>query len=152
MKQLFFLLVALFIASTAGAQKATIDNVPDTVANAFKAKFSIAEKVKWFIDDDNYQAEFKVSKVDFTATFNKSGKWLMTEKFIKSSELPKAVRESVLKEFGQLSAYTFDAVERVETTEQGTVYQMVIEKGELVYKMVISETGEILKKEEKKES
>ena len=149
MKQLFFLL-AILITLHVSAQKVTIDNVPDTVANAFKARFSIAEKAKWFIDDDNYLAEFKVSKVDFTATFDKGGKWLMTEKFIKSTELPKAVRESVLKEFGQLSAYTFDVVERIETADK-TVYQMVIQKGELMYKMVLSEKGEILKKEEKKE-
>ncbi|MGQ0829425.1 MAG: PepSY-like domain-containing protein, partial [Bacteroidota bacterium] len=112
--------------------------------------FSIAEKVSWAVDDDDYKADFKVSKVDFTATFDKTGKWLMTEKFIKQSELPKLVRDSVTKEFGQLSGYTYEDIERVET-EKNIVYEMDIKKGELSYIFIISEKGEILKVEQKPE-
>lgn len=146
MKHVFFLL-AVLITLHVSAQRVTIDNVPENIAAAFKAKFSIAEKVSWAVDDDNYKADFKISKVDFTATFDRAGKWLMTEKFIKPSELPKVVRDSVTKEFGQLSGYTYEDVERVET-EKGITYEMNIKKGELAYELVISEKGDISKLEQ----
>jgi len=147
MKQLIFIL-AILITLHASAQRVTIDNVPEAVATGFKAKFSIAEKVSWAVDDDNYQADFKVSKIDFTATFDRTGKWLMTEKYIKASELPKEVRDAVSKEFGQLSGYTYEDVERVET-EKEVKYEMEIKKGELAYKLIVSEKGDVLEKEEK---
>ena len=149
MKKIFFLL-AVLIALQVSAQRVTVDNVPDAVNTAFKAKFPAAEKVSWAIDDDNYQADFKISKADFTGTFDRSGKWLMTEKYIKESDLPKSVRDAVTKEFGQLSGYTYEDVEKVET-EKGVNYEMDIKKGELAYKMVVSEKGEIVKKEEKEQ-
>ncbi|MBA3706384.1 MAG: PepSY-like domain-containing protein [Bacteroidetes bacterium] len=149
MKKICFLL-AVISALQLSAQRVTIDNIPDEVSIAFKAKFSIAEKTSWAIDEDNYKADFKVSKAIFTATFDKGGKWLMTEKFIKSSDLPKSVREAVTKEFGQLSGYTYLDVEKVET-EKRVVYEMDIKKGEGNYKVVVSEKGEILTKEAKEE-
>lgn len=150
MKKIFFLLTILLTLQVS-AQRVTVDNVPDVVAAAFKAKFSIAEKVSWAIDDDSYQADFKVGKVDFTGTFDRSGKWLMTEKFIKPSELPKKVKAALIKEFGQLSGFTYDEVEKVET-EKGVDYEMDIKKGELTYRMAVSEKGEVIKKEDKTEN
>ena len=41
-------------------------------------------------------------------------------------------------------------MEKVET-EKGVNYEMDIKKGELAYKMVVSEKGEIVKKEEKEQ-
>ena len=150
MKKTLFFCFILFITLQVSAQRVTVDNVPDEVSKAFKAKFSIAEKTTWVVADDYYEADFKVSKVDFTATFDRAGKWIKTAKFMKASELPKSVKDAITKEFGQLSGYTYEDVERVEN-EKEVVYMLNIKKGELMYDIIVSEKGEMIKKEEKQE-
>ncbi|MGZ4034366.1 MAG: hypothetical protein ACXVP4_05840, partial [Bacteroidia bacterium] len=74
---LSFSLAVLFF-NTSFSQKISKDNIPASVSDAFKAKFSIAEKTEWEMDYDNYQADFTVGNADFSATFDKDGKWLKT--------------------------------------------------------------------------
>lgn len=145
------LLVFVFSVSlsyTIFAQKISSSDVPAPVNETFKTKFSIAEKVNWSLDYDKYKAEFKVSKSQYAATFDKDGKWLKTETFLKPSDLPKAIKEKLTKEFGELSDYKIEDPEKVETNE-GINYEMEVIKGDSTYKMIISEKGEIVSKEEK---
>lgn len=129
-----------------GQKVATVD-IPSIINETFKAKFSIAEKISWSLDYDNFKAEFKVGKADFAATFDREGKWLKTESFLKPSELPKSIKDLLAKEFGELSAYKLDDVEKVETVDNVILYEMKVDKGELRYDISISEKGDILKKE-----
>lgn len=145
MKKLFFILSAAFISLNMNAQKIAADNVPSTVTAAFKAKFSIAEKTTWELEYDNYQADFSVGKSDFSALFDKDGKWLETVTYIKSSDLPKAVKETLAKKYGEvLSAYKLDDVEKVET-EKTTKYTMDVIKGEETFELEIDDQGRISK-------
>ena len=81
------------------SQNISKENLPVSVSDAFKAKFSIAEKTGWEMDYDNYQANFVVGNADFSATFDKDGKWLKTESFIKPSALPKNIKNFIAKNF-----------------------------------------------------
>ena len=149
MKQILLLIVfSVSLSYTIVAQKISITDVPAPVNETFKTKFSIAEKVNWSLDYDKYKAEFKVSKSQYSATFDKDGKWLKTETFLKPSDLPKVIKEKLTKEFGELSDYKIEDPEKVETSE-GINYEMEVIKGDLAYKMIISEKGEIVSKEEK---
>ena len=145
MKKLLLIISAAFITIALNAQKITDDNVPQPVGAAFKAKFSIAEKTTWQLEYDNYQADFTVGKSDFSALFDKDGKWLETITYIKPSDLPKAVKETLAKKYGEvLSAYKIDEVEKVET-EKTTMYSMEIIKGEETFELEISAEGHISK-------
>jgi hypothetical protein len=149
-KILLFLCLAIVSISTKG-QSVAAENVPAGVLGTFKSMFSIAEKVKWEIDYENYSADFMVGKSAYSATFDKDGKWMSTETFIKPSDLPKAAKDALLKEFGELSAYKMENAEKVEMPDKPVQYELDVEKGEILFEMVLSETGEILKKIEKKE-
>ncbi len=83
MKKILFFLASVVCYSSINAQKISSENVPAAVVAAFKTKFSIAEKATWEIDYDNYEADFTVGKSYFSATFDKDGKWLGTETFLK---------------------------------------------------------------------
>jgi hypothetical protein len=136
---------AVVCFNTAFSQKIAADNIPAVVSQAFKARFSIAEKAQWEMDYDNYQSDFTVGNADFSATFDKDGKWLKTESFIKPSSLPKNIKNFVTKNF---PGYKIDdETEKLETPEKGTTYEFQISKDELTYAVSMSEAGEMLKHE-----
>lgn len=143
MKKVLFLIASVVCSSSITAQKISSENVPAAVTTAFKAKFSIAEKTTWEMDYDNFEADFTVGKSYFSATFDKDGKWLGTETFLKVSELPKVIREALSKKYGELSAYKVTEAIKVEK-EKGTTYSLEVVKGENTYDLLFDEAGELL--------
>ena len=150
MKKLILILSAAFIGSNVNAQKISAENVPAPVSAAFKAKFSIAGETKWEMDYDNYEADFVVGKADFSAQFDKDGKWIQTESFLKPSELPKAIKDVLTKKYGELSAFKIDEAKKVEN-EKTVFYALQIVKGEVNYNVEMDEKGNINKDEIKSE-
>lgn len=150
MKKLFLSILVLSLPLLSNAQKVNQENIPAPVMNAFKAMYTNVPKVKWEMDYADYEAEFTNNKMEMSAKYDKDGKWLETETAIKSIALPKAVKECLTKEFGELSAYKFDDCQKVQNAANEISYEMDIIKGELKYEIVISDKGVILKKEEKK--
>lgn len=148
MKKLTFLFATVFIFSAAKAQKIATENVPATVMETFKAKFSIAEKTTWEMDYDNYEADFIVGKSEFSAVFDKDGKWLGTETYLKLSETPKVIREALSKKYGELSGYKVLEVVKIEK-EKSTVFELEVLKGENNYELVYDEAGTMLEEDEK---
>jgi hypothetical protein len=151
MKQFYLLIAAALFSFQMNAQKISKDNVPAVVIEAFKAKFSIAEKTTWELDYDKYQAEFSVGKANFSAKFDKDGKWLETKTYIKPSDLPKNIRDAVAKKYGELSAYKIEEAEKVERGKQIT-YELEVKKGEGSYELEFDEEGEVLTEEKKSET
>jgi hypothetical protein len=151
MKKLFVFLILVIASTSLNAQQITIENVPTSVVSAFKAKFSIAEKTTWEMDYDNYVADFSVGKTNFSAKFDKDGKWLETVTYIKSSELPKGIKETLTKKYGELSAYKIEEVKKVEK-EKETIYEMDIIKGENTFEVEFANDGEMVKEEKKTEN
>ncbi len=145
-KKLTLLFAATLMATSINAQKIAADNVPQPVLSAFKAKFSIAEKTSWEMDYDNYEADFTVGKSDFSAKFDKDGKWIQTETYLKLSELPKLIREALSKKYGELSGYKVEESKKLEK-EKETTYAMEVVKGENTYDLVFDEAGELLEED-----
>lgn len=147
-KYLLTIVFSITLSYSIVAQKISTADVPSSVNDTFKAKFPVAKKISWGLDYDKYKSEFKIAKVEYSATFDKDGKWLKTETFLKPSKLPKVIKDNLTKEFGELSYYKIDDPEKIESAE-GINYVMDITIGISTYKMIISEKGEILSKEEK---
>ena len=92
MKNIFF--IALFVCSaftTVLAQQ----NPSKAVKYAFDKKFPNAIKVKWEKENDTeYEVEFLLNRIEYSANFSNKGIWLETEKSIKYTTLPEAVKNS----------------------------------------------------------
>ncbi len=144
MKKILFCFL-LFISSISFAQKVSADNVPDVVKNAFKKKFPTAQKVKWELDYDKYEVEFKIKKQEISAEFDKEGNWLETEIPIKPSAINTEVKEFVSKNF---DGYAINEAEKIETLTKGVLYELEIKKGELIYLIVVSEKGQLISRTE----
>lgn len=146
MKKTLLVFTAALFFSSVQAQKISSDNVPVPVITAFKAKFSIAEKTTWEMDYDKYQADFTVGKAQFSTKFDKDGKWLETETYLKASELPKIIKDALSTKYGELSAYQIEAPMKVEK-EKSITYVMEIIKGETTYELVFDDAGELLEED-----
>ena len=145
MKRIVTLLVVTFAFGCANAQKLRGSDIPPSAKQTFTQKFPDAKDVKWEKEDDgSIEAEFKSGKSKYSATFDQAGKWLETESEIKKSELPGAVLATITKEF---SGFKIEDVERLETPDQGKLFEVKLEKKEISYEVQFNETGKVIKKE-----
>jgi len=144
MKKIALILFSFF-ALTTYAQKISADNVPDVVKNAFKQKFPTAQKVKWELDYENYEAEFKMDKKEMSVKFDKDGNWIETETPIKPSAINAEVKEFLTKNF---AGFVVKEAEKVETAAKGIVYELEVKKGEIEYELVVSEKGQLISRNE----
>lgn len=151
MKKIILSLFVSFETFTMNAQKISVENLPQEVVTAFKAKFSIAEKTNWEIDYDNYQANFVVGKSEFSAKFDKDGKWIETDTYLKPSELPKIIKEALSAKYGELSGYKIDDAIKIEK-EKETIYVMEVTRGENTYDVEFDQEGEMTKEDKKVEN
>jgi hypothetical protein len=140
MKNLIYMLIVLTVLSfTACAQE---HDVPAKVKTAFEHKFPKAKKVKW--DKENateWEAEFKMNGMKYSANFTAEGDWKETEYEIEESEIPPAVRQTLANEF---AGYEIEEAEVSETVD-GKVYEFALEKDETKREVAISPDGKVVK-------
>ena len=121
---------------------------PTKVEDAFNTKFPNAKSVEWEKENDTeWEAEFKLDGVDYSANFSNEGVWKETEHGIKIKELPEAVQSTLSSEF---SEYKIEEAETVETPDFSG-YEVEIEKGEESMEIVFDEAGKVIKKKIKEE-
>jgi uncharacterized membrane protein YkoI len=145
MKNLLFIAMLTGIFLTACGQK---KDVPQAVKTAFNQKFSNATKVKWENEDENeWEAEFKMSGKEYSANFDSKGKWLETEYEIKKSEIPEAVQKTIKSEFRE---YEMEEAEVAENAD-GIFYEVKFEMDEKDMEVVFKADGTVVKKESENE-
>lgn len=148
MKKTLVSIVSLLLLSSAiTAQNIENSSVPDQIVATFNTAFLNPADVKWEMDYDNYKAKFEKSKVETIVTYNKDGKWLMTETPVTHKSLPAAVKSCLTKQF---DIYKENDIEKVSTPE-GVSYEIDLEYNQMNYEVVISENGELIKKDQVRE-
>ena len=152
MKRTLFLAIgALFLVNGSFAQKVATSDLPPAVATAFSTKFAKAEKVVWEMDYEDFEADFKLNKIEISAKFDKDGNWLETETPMTLSNLPAAVKTALAKQFDPIKdPLKEDGISKVETPN-GTTYEIDGQNNAISYILIISEKGDLIKKEEVKE-
>ncbi|CAG5082863.1 PepSY-like domain-containing protein [Parvicella tangerina] len=144
MKKTVFIMIAMIgMTAVSCAQSA-----PAEVQEAYKAKFSNAERVKWEKENSTeWEAEFKLDGKEYSANFSNDGEWKETEHEVSKSDLPSAVKQTLSAEF---NGYKVEAAESIETPKFSG-YEMELEKGESTMEVVIDAKGKVLKKKVEKE-
>jgi hypothetical protein len=112
---------------------------PDAVLKAFKAKFAQAEKVSWSKENAHeYEAEFSINKLKYSANFSETGTWLETESTSSFDGLP----EKVKKNFNEShKGAVIKAVSRIETNNGITKYEIEIKMGRGAFEYFYTEDG-----------
>jgi hypothetical protein len=147
MKTILILSVVCLIGYAAEAQKLKNTDVPDAVKKAFATKFPGVKEVEWSKEGSSeFEAEFEIKKVEQSANFDATGKWLATEKEIKLADLPQAVRTAIDKDF---AGFKIKEVETMETPDHALLYEVGLKKDKTGYEVQYSANGTVVKKESK---
>lgn len=120
-------------------------DVPAVVKNAFSQKFQKATKVKWSNESNKeWEAEFKLEGIEYSANFDLNGTWLETEHEIGGKEIPAPVKTTLDREF---SGYKIGESEISETSE-GKVYEFELKKNGKKTEVSIDNSGKVLEQEQ----
>lgn len=124
------------------------EKVPQKVKDAFAQKFPTAKSVKWDRESANeWEAEFKINRLEYSANFSDDGTWKETEHEIAEKNLPTAVKKALSDGF---PGFKTEEIELSETTS-GAVFEFEIEKGNTEMEVAIDTFGKVTKQEIKKE-
>jgi uncharacterized membrane protein YkoI len=125
-----------------------INDAPQKVKEAFAKKFPTVKKVKWDKENETeWEAEFKMNGMEYSANFLENGTWKETEHEIKKSAIPANIKKVLDTEF---EGYKIEESEISETSKE-SVYEFELEKGETMMEVAINKAGAVVKKEMKKE-
>jgi hypothetical protein len=124
MKKIIFVAMAIVCAY---ATSFAAGKTPAAATAAFSKKFPDATNVKWGKEDaHNYEAEFELKGVKYSANFSDTGEWLETESPSIFNQLPEKVQQA----FSQAhKGAKVKAVAQIETSKKGTMYEVEIRKG-----------------------
>lgn len=115
---------------------------PSVVKIAFNEKFPNATSVKWEKENEaEWEAEFKLTGVEYSANFSNEGIWKETEHEVAIGELPDAIT-NVLE--NQYSGYTIKGAEMVETPMLSG-FEVEIKKGKETVEIMIDTDGNVQK-------
>ncbi len=130
-----FLVTILFAFASGG------DKAPQKVKDAFFKKFPTTKKVKWEKENaTEWEAEFKMNKVEYSANFLEDGTWTETEHEIDENDIPQNVKAALASSF---LGYEIEEVE-ISETKDGMVYEIEIEKGESEIKLEFDVNGKVV--------
>ncbi|MBT8255881.1 MAG: PepSY-like domain-containing protein [Bacteroidia bacterium] len=142
MKSISNLLAAVLLAISTSCSSGKIQ-VPEVVTQAFGQKYPQATEVEWEQDENMYEVEFELQKIEYTATYNARGKWVGTEHQITLEDLPTAARTLLQSKY---SEYRVVEVEAVEDPD-GNKFEVEINGNAEVLDLLFSEEGRLLKTE-----
>ena len=121
------------------------EKVPQKVKDAFQKKFPTALSIDWEKESETeWEAEFKMNKIKYSANFLEDGTWKETEHEISKKEIPQKISEILIAEF---PGYEIEEAE-ISETKDGVFYEFEIEKKKIEMEVVIDENGKIIKRTE----
>jgi uncharacterized membrane protein YkoI len=143
LQKLMLLLMLTFLSF--GVHACSNDqDVPQKVKQAFTTKFPAAKKVKWEKENESeWEAEFKMDGLEYSANFSEDGSWQETEHEIKKNEVPANILSILNAEF---PGYKIEEAEISETAE-GKFYEFELEKGGEDIEVTLDLQGKIVNKE-----
>lgn len=139
MKRVIFLTV-IFVSMLISCDSNDNPNLetPSVVLNAFQAKFPGAKDVEWEKFKEDYEVEFEIERIDYTAIIANEGNLIKYKYDILSTELPEAVNKSIK------TNYDFNKIDDTEILkiDENTYYQVEFEGNIKDDKVIFNADGE----------
>ena len=141
-------LVILSAALAVAAAAQQLSAVPANVKQSFESRFQRIRRVEWKLkNDQNYEAEFKLRGVEVAAKFDSTGKWLETETTITQSDLTRAVRATIMRDFRGYRIIESQKLERCDDKEN--LFEVHVENAKEILKLQFSGNGTLFSKSAK---
>ena len=144
MRKLKIIVAVLFVNAIGTGMYAFGANnkAPQKVKDAFTQKFPEVKKVKWEKENEtDWEGEFKMKGVEYSANFLEDGTWMETEYEIKMEDVPENIRKALVESFPD---YKIEEAEISETVD-GIFYEFELEKGKTEIEVAIDMNGKIIK-------
>ena len=127
MKMLSFVIAGMLYGAVGQAQSISYKQVPAVVLNAFQQKFPKAKDVDWEKRNSHYDVSFELGwkLTDHEVWIAQDGKILRHSEDIKSSDLPRPVREAIKTSY---KGFRIDDADRVTKNNEIT-YRVELERG-----------------------
>ncbi len=123
-------------------------DVSPNVKQAFNQKFPDAQNVSWNKENNNeWEAEFKMSGMEYSANYNEKGEWLETESEIENNELPSRVSQKMAKDYPNASIKEVFKVERKE----GVLYEYEFKLNGKTQEVVFDASGNVIESKKAEE-
>ncbi|WP_157578422.1 PepSY-like domain-containing protein [Pontibacter roseus] len=138
-----FLLMAGALFSCDDNDDVKPDDVPAAVKETLLTSFPNATDVDWEKLGEDFEADFDVDTVDYSALINSSGSLLKQKQDILETELPEAVRTAIE---GAYAGYKIDDSELL-LQGQTTLYQVELDDNTREEKLVYSADGQLVQQD-----
>ena len=145
MKTISTLFIVFSLVLAGYAQSVKENDVPAAVRNSFKVKYPKSKAEKWVKEESNYEAELTLNGKEYEAAFDSNGKWIETEIEIKSSALPKAVKDGLAK--SKYSTWTIKEAVEIESPEYKLAYEIELTSGKEKVALYFTPDGKMVKEE-----
>tara|TARA_R100001369_G_scaffold92896_1_gene141110 strand:+ start:137735 stop:138187 length:453 start_codon:yes stop_codon:yes gene_type:complete len=135
--------IGLFACGSVNGEK-----VPYKIKDAFQKKFPTATSINWDKESNTeWEAEFKMNKLRYSANFLEDGTWKETEHEISKKEIPQNIKNVLMAEF---LGYEIEEAE-ISETKDGVFFEFEIEKNKFKMEVVIDENANIINNNTDKE-
>ena len=115
--------------------------VPEPLKVSLAKKFPTAKHVKWGKESKNeWEAEFRINGMEYSANYDINGKWLETESEINKKKLPENIKNTLQKKFG---SYKADEAE-ISETDKGVFYEVKVENKKEELEIVFDKDGKVV--------
>ena len=145
MKKTLLLIASMLLVISVWSQSKPPITPPDTVMVSFQSMFPGIEKIRWNKAKNSiYISLFKDAEgIKTYAYFAPTGKWLQTKRYL--YELPLHVEDAIydIYEYAELKKLI-----EIETSK-GRRYQVMLDSGKVLAKLILDEDAIVLKKQEK---
>ena len=138
--------VAVIVVSmnVASAQKVKESEVPKAVVTSFQTHFKGAKAEGWDKEKNGeYEAEFKMNKVEMSANFSAEGVLMETETEIAPSVLPKAATEYITKNY---AGSKIEEAAKITDSANKVTYEAEVKHGKEEFELLFDASGNFTKK------
>lgn len=130
MKKSIFLLAAVTYVSFANAQKVSEKEVPAVVKSTLQKEYPNAKNLKWDKENNNYEAEFEMAKINYSVLIDASGKMIETEVEINIDKLPANSKTYVTKNYPNKK---IKEAAKITDTKGTITYEVEIDGRDLIF-------------------
>lgn len=130
--------------NAASAQKVKESEVPKEVITSFQTHFKGVKADAWDKEKNGeYEAEFKMNKIEMSANFSADGKLMETEEEIAVTALPKSASEYVAKNY---VGSKIEEAAKITDASNKVTYEAEIKKGKEEIELIFDDKGNFIEK------
>ena len=143
MKNVFTILAVGLTINLINAQTVKETEVPTAVKNAFTKQHPTAKVEKQEKEEDNYEAEFMLNKLENSAVYDANGNLIQYEIEIPVTEQPKTITDFIAK---KMPGKKINEVDQITDSKGNISFEVEVDDLDYTFDSI----GNLIKKEERK--